>query len=335
MNAAAPEDTRTTITNCDREPIHIPGAILPHGAMLVLDEDTFEILQLAGDVTGNGTLSLLGANSYTGITTVAAGGLTANTLANGGLPSSVGASPSDASNLVLAGALKYTGANITTDRGYTVANNASIDTANNITFGGAIASTNGTFTKLGAGTITYTNSGASVYNTSGGPSYLVSNGRVVFDGGPTQVNTVHGELVTGNSTNAVSVEVKSGTTNIETWLSVGRGNGTTGLSSSFTVSGNAVVNAAQSSMGYDAGVAAYSANPVLNVKGGSVQLDKPNPCRRIERFQCHRQHRRQSWRHGRVPNRRTNANRLGGNRCGEREERRQAPDRRLAGRRRG
>jgi light-regulated signal transduction histidine kinase (bacteriophytochrome) len=47
----------TDVTNCDREPIHIPGAILPHGAMLVLDSETFEILQLAGDVDG-----LLGAS---------------------------------------------------------------------------------------------------------------------------------------------------------------------------------------------------------------------------------------------------------------------------------
>ena len=44
-------------TNCDLEPIHIPGAILPHGAMLVLDGETFEILQAAGDLTG-----LLGAS---------------------------------------------------------------------------------------------------------------------------------------------------------------------------------------------------------------------------------------------------------------------------------
>ena len=39
-------------TNCDREPIHIPGAILPHGALLVLDAQTLEILQVAGDLTG-------------------------------------------------------------------------------------------------------------------------------------------------------------------------------------------------------------------------------------------------------------------------------------------
>jgi light-regulated signal transduction histidine kinase (bacteriophytochrome)/CheY-like chemotaxis protein len=39
-------------TNCDREPIHIPGAILPHGAMLVMDPGTLEVLQVAGDTQG-------------------------------------------------------------------------------------------------------------------------------------------------------------------------------------------------------------------------------------------------------------------------------------------
>src|ERR1700750_2901863 len=40
------------LTNCDKEPIHTPGAILPHGAMLVLHCDTYEILQAAGDTSG-------------------------------------------------------------------------------------------------------------------------------------------------------------------------------------------------------------------------------------------------------------------------------------------
>lgn len=57
MSNAFPESASDLMTNCDREPIHIPGAILPHGAMLVLDAETFEILQLAGDVVG-----LLGAS---------------------------------------------------------------------------------------------------------------------------------------------------------------------------------------------------------------------------------------------------------------------------------
>lgn len=41
-----------TLTNCDREPIHIPGAILPHGAMLVLDPVSLVVLQAAGDTAG-------------------------------------------------------------------------------------------------------------------------------------------------------------------------------------------------------------------------------------------------------------------------------------------
>jgi two-component system, chemotaxis family, sensor kinase Cph1 len=55
MNDAILERDRVDLTNCDREPIHVPGAILPHGAMLVLECETLRVLQAAGD-----TLGLLG-----------------------------------------------------------------------------------------------------------------------------------------------------------------------------------------------------------------------------------------------------------------------------------
>lgn len=57
---------RVNLTNCDREPIHIPGAILPHGAMLVLSPDTLEIVQVAGAtqaLLGHAAESLLGKNA--------------------------------------------------------------------------------------------------------------------------------------------------------------------------------------------------------------------------------------------------------------------------------
>jgi light-regulated signal transduction histidine kinase (bacteriophytochrome) len=38
------------ITNCDREPIHIPGAIQPHGALLVLSEPQWTIVQASANV---------------------------------------------------------------------------------------------------------------------------------------------------------------------------------------------------------------------------------------------------------------------------------------------
>ena len=66
----APLDSKPLdITNCDQEPIHIPGAILPHGAMLVLDPETLEVLQVAGDtprLLGLSLAELLG-RSPTGI----------------------------------------------------------------------------------------------------------------------------------------------------------------------------------------------------------------------------------------------------------------------------
>lgn len=37
------------LTTCDREPIHIPGSIQPHGVLLVLNRDALTVEQLAGD----------------------------------------------------------------------------------------------------------------------------------------------------------------------------------------------------------------------------------------------------------------------------------------------
>ncbi|MBO9560688.1 MAG: GAF domain-containing protein [Caulobacter sp.] len=53
--------TPEQIASCDQEPIHIPGAIQPHGVLLVLDRDTLEIRHAAGDVAG-----LLGVDDWIG-----------------------------------------------------------------------------------------------------------------------------------------------------------------------------------------------------------------------------------------------------------------------------
>ncbi len=54
-----------TLTNCDLEPIHAPGTILPHGAMLVVDPDTLTVLQAGGNtdsLLGSANTELLGAS---------------------------------------------------------------------------------------------------------------------------------------------------------------------------------------------------------------------------------------------------------------------------------
>jgi light-regulated signal transduction histidine kinase (bacteriophytochrome) len=37
------------LTDCDREPIHIPGSIQPHGVLLAVDPETLAVVQIAGD----------------------------------------------------------------------------------------------------------------------------------------------------------------------------------------------------------------------------------------------------------------------------------------------
>lgn len=48
------------LTACDREPIHIPGAIQPHGLLLVAEASTLVVVAGAGDIEGRLTLDWLG-----------------------------------------------------------------------------------------------------------------------------------------------------------------------------------------------------------------------------------------------------------------------------------
>ncbi len=52
MNTAANQTTTATydLTNCDREPIHIPGFIQPHGVLLVLQAHDLKILQVSNNI---------------------------------------------------------------------------------------------------------------------------------------------------------------------------------------------------------------------------------------------------------------------------------------------
>ncbi len=49
MSAAEVRFGEADLTTCDREPIHIPGSIQPHGVLLVLDRRSLQVEQVAGD----------------------------------------------------------------------------------------------------------------------------------------------------------------------------------------------------------------------------------------------------------------------------------------------
>ncbi len=40
------------LTHCDREPIHIPASVQPHGALLAFDPETLQVIQAGGDTEG-------------------------------------------------------------------------------------------------------------------------------------------------------------------------------------------------------------------------------------------------------------------------------------------
>src|ERR1700712_540625 len=44
-----PQPPPVDLTNCDREPIHIPGTIQPHGAMLVCDPDDGTVIHASAN----------------------------------------------------------------------------------------------------------------------------------------------------------------------------------------------------------------------------------------------------------------------------------------------
>ncbi|WP_193212572.1 beta strand repeat-containing protein [Luteolibacter marinus] len=130
------------------------------------------------------------ANTYTGVTRIEEGVLSVDSLADGGVASSIGMSTSAPSNLVLAngGTLQYTGAATTIDRGMTLDGEVTLDTANDLGLGGNIDRTlkvYGVLIKQGAGTLTF--SGAQ--NRLG--TYRNYGGNTVFDGsaGPQLTST--------------------------------------------------------------------------------------------------------------------------------------------------
>lgn len=50
MAVPTPGFNRKALDECSREPIHIPGAIQPHGALIVLEQGTFRVLQVSANV---------------------------------------------------------------------------------------------------------------------------------------------------------------------------------------------------------------------------------------------------------------------------------------------
>ncbi|HVM49818.1 MAG TPA: autotransporter-associated beta strand repeat-containing protein [Candidatus Acidoferrum sp.] len=159
---------------------NVVGSVGP--SALVVDTSSNYAFNGAGSIDGSGgltktnlgTLTVLTTNGYLGPTIIGGGVLEAAMLANGNLASSIGSSPSDATNLQFFGStLRYLGASTSTDRGATLnGTGGTIEVTNSgttLTWGGAFTGT-GALIKAGPGALTL-----SVDNTHAGGT-VISNG---------------------------------------------------------------------------------------------------------------------------------------------------------------
>jgi autotransporter-associated beta strand protein len=130
--------------------------------------------------TGAGTLSLLTNNTYTGATVIWDGTLAINKLANGGLPSSIGASSNYAFNWVMKGGkVNYTGASVSTDRNIKLDGTGEFSVASGsttVTFNGSLTGVGG-FIKSGPGTFYIKNNSGNTFE-----------GETTISGGTLDIN---------------------------------------------------------------------------------------------------------------------------------------------------
>jgi len=219
---------------------------------------TFNNSNLNYTVTGNGAingathltkvgaamLTIENTNGYTGATIISGGTLVVSNLANGGVKSTIGASPAASASLVLkGGTLSYAGPSITINRGYSVQANyganggagtnvGSLDLQGNLTLTGPVTNSPGTsFVKSGPGTLTYAGVGTNELSGGNDPGYQVFAGTLVFNGSAGhQVNHSQQEFWVGDTTNSGANIVLTNTTlNVDSWFSLSRGNGDSGF----------------------------------------------------------------------------------------------------------
>lgn len=233
---------------------------------------------------GTGTLTLSATDStYAGITTVTAGTLAVAAVANGGLPSSIGASSNAPGNLVFAGGtLQYNGANGgSSDRAFHINTGvtATINvpaTSGSLTLSGGSDASTGALTKAGGGVLvldapgTWSYSGATTLSASGGT--LLVNGNVTST---SSISIASGTTLGGTGTISGTLSHTAGTV---TGGTVG-GTGTLKFNGAVTLNGGALRFDVDGSNTANADQITINSGGSLNVTGNTtidVEFQNPN-----------------------------------------------------------
>ncbi|TAE77912.1 MAG: hypothetical protein EAZ65_04180 [Verrucomicrobia bacterium] len=207
---------------------------------------------------GGNTLTLTGTNAYTGVTTITAGTLSVETIGNGGEAGNLGQATNAASNLVFnGGTLKYTGANATSDRAFTITAGtiATVETSSHLSLPGATGTaTTGNLTKTGSGVLTLTgvNTYSGITRVSAGTLSIASNASFTT----TVANNT--SLSVGNVAGKSLLHIQSGGAGTASRLQVGTVNGGNGaIYNQGTLTVNGTANLGNFALGYATGGYGY------------------------------------------------------------------------------
>lgn len=223
---------------------------------------------------GTGTLALhnTGGNNYTGVTVISNGVLSVTNLANGGVASPIGAASASPTNLIIGnGSLQYAGAPVAVNRGVTLTSaNSAIDVATDLTMTGTISPVGARLNKTGAGVLTYAGTGSNLLSGAINPGLQVVQGTLVFNGAGAQTNRIQNEMWVGGTPNFGGALILSNTfVTIDTWLGLGRGNGTVGNTSSISLY-NSTISANGISFGFNNGIVGNLAFQNVSLNGNSA-----------------------------------------------------------------